>query len=403
MVEAKRLVSGRLLWLSAATVCVVWVALVSGIALVHLNLNRDRPAPLATALIGNVPPATNPADLPILWDAPPFAFTDQTNRPATDRDLRGHPYVADFIFTTCTTACPTMTAKMSLLRQQVRSPDVRFVSFSVDPAHDTPAVLAAYADSWGDPDPRWRLMSTNPAGLAAEVKGMRVTVEPSGDADNPILHSTLFLLVDAAGHVRGIYDSTDPDALARLAVDLPGLANNELLAPAPATTGTDAVGRGHQLYAAMGCMACHAQPRVAPPLASVFNSMVRLTDGRTVWADEAYLHESIANPAAKVVAGYLNTMPSYRGHLDDAQTADLVAYVESLSTNPPGGHGLVAVGRRAATQPAAEVVVDPVCHMRVAVNPSTLRASTNGRTFYFCSDTCREKFQASPSKYAANH
>ena len=378
----------RLLWTSSGVIAALWVGLLGGVIWAHHHLNADRPTLLAT-------PASTAT-----WDAPPFAFADQDGRRTTGDDLRGHPYVADFIFTTCTTACPTLTAKLALLRQQVTSPDARFVSFSVDPAHDTPAVLKAYAGEWGRPDPRWRLLSTDPAGLAAVARGFRVVVAATGEADNPILHSTLLLLVDAGGTVRGAYDSTDADETARLADDLRGLVGT---APAatdlavPPDDGT-AAGRGRQVYAAMSCNACHGQPRVAPPLASVFNSMVRLADGTTVWADEAYLHESIASPAAKVVAGYLNSMPSYRGHLSDAQTADLVAYVESLSGNPPGGHGLVA--GPATTRPAA-VVVDPVCHMRVAANPAGWRSTVNGRTFHFCSDACRQKFDHDPAKYGA--
>jgi protein SCO1/2 len=378
----------RLLWLGAILMAGLWLALLGATAWVRHDLNRGRPTTPASAA-GSV----------TFWDAPPFAFTDQDGHRTTDADLRGHPYVADFIFTTCTTACPTLTAQLALLRRQLRSPEARFVSFSVDPAHDTPAALHAYAGLWGSPDPRWRLLSTDPAGLAAVVKGFRVTVAPSGDPDNPILHSTLFILVDANGTVRGIYDSTDSDAVARLATDLRALAGaGELLAPA-APTATDAVARGRQVYAAMGCIACHGQPRVAPPLASVFNSMVRLSDGTTVWADEAYLHESIANPAAKIVAGYMNTMPSYRGHLSDGQTADVVAYVESLSTNPPGGHGVVSTRKGVAVPPTA-IVVDPVCHMSVAVNPAGPRETVGGRTFYFCSDACRETFNRNPARYA---
>ncbi len=384
------------MWWGAAVAVTLWATLAAAVVWVHHDLNRDRPTVLATAFIGNLPPTTGPAALPVLWDAPAFAFPDQDGRRTTGDDFRGRPYVADFIFTTCTTACPTLTAKLGLLRRQVRSADARFVSFSVDPAHDTPAALKAYAANWGDVDPRWRLLSTDPAGLAAVVKGMRVTVAATGDAQNPILHSTLFLLVDGGGHVRGVYDTTDSAAMARLADDLRGLTGGEMLAAAGQTTPpADAVGRGRQLYGALGCVACHAQPRLAPPLASVYNGMVRLTDGRTVWADAAYLHESITNPGAKVVAGYLNSMPSYRGHLDDAQTADLVAFVQSLSTNPPGGHGVVG----GATTPTVDAV-DPVCHMPVAANPAALHETVGGRTFYFCSDACREKFTADPQRYA---
>ncbi len=47
------------------------------------------------------------------------------------------------------------------------------------------------------------------------------------------------------------------------------------------------------------------------------------------------------------------------------------------------------------------MVVDPVCHMHVAANPSALHETVGGRTFYFCSDSCREKFDADRARYAA--
>jgi len=61
---------------------------------------------------------SDPADsagmaLPILYPAPIFTLTDQDNKPATDAQLLGHPWVADFIFTTCATLCPSMSAHMS--------------------------------------------------------------------------------------------------------------------------------------------------------------------------------------------------------------------------------------------------------------------------------------------------
>jgi protein SCO1/2 len=337
---------------------------------------------------------------------PAFSFPDQDGKPVTDRDLRGHVWVADFIFTQCTTACPIMTSKMLLLQKQVPQPSVRFVSFSVDPAHDTPAVLKKYAELWQGDESRWRLLSTEPASLAAVIKAMRVTVEPTADPDNPIMHSSLFLLVDADGKVRGIYDSIDSEATAQLAQDMKTLAGvspttmptniptNIVNEPADGSP----IARGEVVYKSMGCLACHSQSRIAPPLASVFNGQVRLADHRTVWADEAYLHESIVDPNAKVVAGYLPAMPSYRNMLSAKQLADVLVYIESLSSNPTGGHGVVKT--TATTQPEPELLVtDPVCKMEVHIDPSAPHAVFNGKTYYFCSENCREKFLANPSRY----
>src|SRR5436305_2111619 len=71
--------------------------------------------------------------LPVRWDAPSFSLTDQNNHTITDRDLRGHPYVAAFIFTQCAGPCPMMSGKMASLQKTIHNPGVKLVSFTVDP------------------------------------------------------------------------------------------------------------------------------------------------------------------------------------------------------------------------------------------------------------------------------
>lgn len=87
---------------------------------------------------------------------------------------------------------------------------------------------------------------------------------------------------------------------------------------------------GARLFTSYGCLQCHGQ--VAPTLAGLYGRRVRLSDGSTVQADDAYLRESIVNPAAKIVAGYPPTMPSYRGQLTEEQLSALTAYIRSLAT-----------------------------------------------------------------------
>ena len=91
-------------------------------------------------------------------------------------------------------------------------------------------------------------------------------------------------------------------------------------------------GRGQALVAASGCSACHSingSPGVGPTWSGLFGSQVKLSDGSTVTADEAYIHESIKAPQAKIVAGFeTQLMPTY-GFTDD-QINDLVAYIKTL-------------------------------------------------------------------------
>jgi cytochrome c oxidase subunit 2 len=70
---------------------------------------------------------------------------------------------------------------------------------------------------------------------------------------------------------------------------------------------------------------------VGPTWQGLFGSQIRLADGSTVTADEAYLIESIRNPGATIVEGYQNIMPAaIGGSLTDQQIQDLIELIRSL-------------------------------------------------------------------------
>ena len=75
---------------------------------------------------------------PVLWAAPEFSLVDQEGAPTSKASLRGRVWIANFIFTRCTSVCPTLTARMRALQRKLPNPELRFVSFSVDPEHDPP-------------------------------------------------------------------------------------------------------------------------------------------------------------------------------------------------------------------------------------------------------------------------
>jgi protein SCO1/2 len=159
-----------------------------------------------------------------LGTLPAFQLVERSGRPLTSASLRGKVWVADFIFTTCGGACPAMTARMARLRREVPD-DVVFVSFTVDPAHDTPEALSRYAASF-KADDTW-LFVTGPQkelyGLSTEgfkLAAMEVPPEEQKEGDGPFLHSQKFVLVDRSGEIRGYYDSTDEDEMKTLVADL---------------------------------------------------------------------------------------------------------------------------------------------------------------------------------------
>jgi protein SCO1/2 len=180
-----------------------------------------------TALVLLARVLVRPEPPPVISRLPAFALVDSGGRPVTADDLRGRPWVADFIFTRCAGACPAMTARMAALRRE--APDgVRFVSLTVDPAHDTPEVLDRYARAVGAGEDWLFLTGTQEALYRLAIEGFKLGVEEVPPArqtpgDGPFLHSSHFVLVDGQGRVRGYYDSTEAEALERLRRDLAAL------------------------------------------------------------------------------------------------------------------------------------------------------------------------------------
>jgi cytochrome c oxidase subunit 2 len=91
-------------------------------------------------------------------------------------------------------------------------------------------------------------------------------------------------------------------------------------------------GRGQALVVANGCAACHTingAPGIGPTWLGLFGRQETMTDGTVVTVDDAYLHESIATPQAKIVRGFENQlMPTYG--FSDEQIADIIAYLKTL-------------------------------------------------------------------------
>lgn len=91
--------------------------------------------------------------------------------------------------------------------------------------------------------------------------------------------------------------------------------------------------RGQAHYARLGCGGCHGAGQGGargPSLYGVYGSRMRLADGRTVVADEAWLRDSLIHPERNVVAGWPAAMPSYAGQLDEEGLIDLVSYLKTL-------------------------------------------------------------------------
>lgn len=162
--------------------------------------------------------------LPVLAQVPDFELLEASGEAQTLADLRGAPWVADLIFTSCAGICPRMTREMAALRASVRDvPGLRFVSFSVDPDTDTPELLREYASRFTEDRRGWLFLTGDNATIRRiAAEGFLLPVQDGDPArgDEAVLHSSRFVLVDAAGRVRGTYDVRDPEAMLAIRVDL---------------------------------------------------------------------------------------------------------------------------------------------------------------------------------------
>jgi protein SCO1/2 len=154
---------------------------------------------------------------------PDFVLTDQSGREFRSIDrLNGKVWVANFIFTTCAGPCPRMSSQMRQVRQSTTSPDIRFVSFTIDPARDTPEVLAGYGKRYGADPERWFFLT----GKQEDLHHLKRNVFMLGNVDGSLEHSTRFVLIDRHSRIRGFYDSSDLESLDKLTADLSALARS---------------------------------------------------------------------------------------------------------------------------------------------------------------------------------
>ncbi len=164
--------------------------------------------------------------LDALGGVPAFSLVDAQGLPFTEEALRGHPTIVNFVFTRCDTICPVLSMKMQRIEDKTRDKrglGIKLVSITVDPEHDTPERLAAFAARYKANPERWKFVTGPAAAVRALVEGpfmnsMQAEGLTRSGAPN-IVHSGYFLLVDGNLEIRGVYDSNDTQRLDQLMRD----------------------------------------------------------------------------------------------------------------------------------------------------------------------------------------
>jgi protein SCO1/2 len=199
--------------LASLTPLAVFLACASLLMAVQSARHADAPP-------GDGPPtAEGPDDFGPVGD---FTFTERSGRTVTQDGLRGKVWVAACFFTCCTESCPQLSGSLARLQHELAGePDVRLVSLTVDPTHDTPAALNRYAENYSADADRWLFLTGSPTEVAAFVHdrlhlGVQANTAPGATPGSRMLHSEKLTLVDRHGHIRGYFDGTDSAAVGRL-------------------------------------------------------------------------------------------------------------------------------------------------------------------------------------------
>lgn len=159
-----------------------------------------------------------------------FSATTQDNEMLNLEDLSGKWWIADFVFTNCTTVCLPMTQNMTVLQDKLNEEDlsVELISFSVDPFYDTPDVLRSYAAGYEANLDNWTFLTGYDFQTIRElsIKSFRSLLQEAERGSDQVTHGTDFMLVSPEGKLIKKYDGLNTDEMDNIISDLKILQEN---------------------------------------------------------------------------------------------------------------------------------------------------------------------------------
>jgi len=139
---------------------------------------------------------------------PPFSFLNQDSVIVTNADYEGNIYIANFIFTTCPTICPTMTINMRYIQSELKIyPNIKFISHTVNPEYDTPSVLKQYAKRMRIDESNFNFATGTKDAIYDVARSYFVNASEDELAPGGFLHSEYLVIIDKEGRVRSGYSN----------------------------------------------------------------------------------------------------------------------------------------------------------------------------------------------------
>ncbi len=157
-----------------------------------------------------------------------FNATTQDGDTLNRDDLKGKWWVADFIFTNCTSVCLPMTSNMKKLQDKLDDDGVEnyhLVSFSVDPDYDTPEVLTDYAEQYEADLSTWSFLTGYDFDEIKDLSmnSFKSMLAPPPEGDDQVSHGTSFFLVNPEGEIIKNYKGIEADQMDQIVEDLKNL------------------------------------------------------------------------------------------------------------------------------------------------------------------------------------
>ena len=156
---------------------------------------------------------------------PAFRFLNQDSVYVGNDNFKDKIYIADFFFTSCSSICPTMHRNMKTIFDQFKdNPDVMYLSHTIDFKYDKPSVLKKYAGKLGVDNGKWQFVwGTKDSVYSIAEKNYLVAVAEDSTNRDGYIHQGWLVLIDKEKRLRGAYDGTKTEDVAKLMKDIPVL------------------------------------------------------------------------------------------------------------------------------------------------------------------------------------
>jgi protein SCO1/2 len=161
---------------------------------------------------------------------PDYRFETQTGRLIRWSDFRGKVLLLSFIYTRCPDRdiCPAISGKFAYLEHHLDPRHFALATLTLDPLHDSPAVLDAYGEQFGADPARWSLLT----GESAQIKTVLDSfgLDPLETDPGRIIHGDTLAIVDAKGKIAELIPTSgwSPDDVIATAENVAGDASNPL-------------------------------------------------------------------------------------------------------------------------------------------------------------------------------